>query len=197
MGMKNKLIFLIPVILVLGVLAVFKLWFSEDSWICKDGQWVKHGNPSSPMPAKPCIKNGEIVSAQEIESGESIANPASTNCLEKGGKLSFIEETAGTLGICQFSDGTECEEWKFFRNECQMGQQTKADTTHPYTGLISRNGNNFTFKSDTGVEYNLEVSEALRPRLLSEMSSRQTVTILASENPPLSKTLALKGFQDK
>ena len=26
----------------------------EDSWICADGEWVKHGAPSAPMPDEPC-----------------------------------------------------------------------------------------------------------------------------------------------
>lgn len=27
---------------------------SEDNWICSKGQWVKHGNPSKPMPTNQC-----------------------------------------------------------------------------------------------------------------------------------------------
>lgn len=26
----------------------------EDTWICQNGVWEKHGNPSSPMPMEPC-----------------------------------------------------------------------------------------------------------------------------------------------
>lgn len=26
----------------------------EDSWICDNGQWVKHGVPSAPMPEGEC-----------------------------------------------------------------------------------------------------------------------------------------------
>jgi len=26
----------------------------EDNWICDNGVWVKHGQPSQPMPEKPC-----------------------------------------------------------------------------------------------------------------------------------------------
>ncbi|MEI6843516.1 MAG: hypothetical protein WCK48_03380 [bacterium] len=28
----------------------------EDSWICKDGQWQKHGNPTAEMPKEVCEK---------------------------------------------------------------------------------------------------------------------------------------------
>lgn len=30
------------------------LRFNEDTWICENGQWVKHGVPNSPMPESQC-----------------------------------------------------------------------------------------------------------------------------------------------
>jgi hypothetical protein len=27
----------------------------EDAWECKDGIWVKHGNPNTPQPSPECI----------------------------------------------------------------------------------------------------------------------------------------------
>ncbi|MCL5094063.1 MAG: hypothetical protein M1355_02950 [Patescibacteria group bacterium] len=39
------------IILVLGLARGLT---GEDNWICKNGQWVKHGNPSAPMPEAPC-----------------------------------------------------------------------------------------------------------------------------------------------
>lgn len=32
----------------------FTLGGSEDTWLCQDGQWVKHGNPSAAMPVEGC-----------------------------------------------------------------------------------------------------------------------------------------------
>jgi hypothetical protein len=29
---------------------------NEDTWICTNGNWVKHGHPSAPMPTKPCVQ---------------------------------------------------------------------------------------------------------------------------------------------
>ena len=40
------------IILTLGAIRLFS--GSEDTWFCQNGQWAKHGNPSSPMPAKIC-----------------------------------------------------------------------------------------------------------------------------------------------
>jgi hypothetical protein len=51
-----------------------------------------------------------------------IANPASQKCVSDGGTLEIIDQSGGQLGICHFSDGTVCEEWAYFRNECAPGQ---------------------------------------------------------------------------
>jgi putative hemolysin len=51
-----------------------------------------------------------------------IANPASTNCIERGGKLEMRREPAGEYGVCVFDDGSRCEEWRYFRGECAPGQ---------------------------------------------------------------------------
>lgn len=55
--MKNKkilYIFIVLLALVSLVLIRFTLGGHEDDWICQNGVWVKHGNPSAPMPASPC-----------------------------------------------------------------------------------------------------------------------------------------------
>ena len=53
-----KKIVLLLGIIVLAILILFSLRFilggSEDDWICVDGEWVKHGVPSAPMPTEPC-----------------------------------------------------------------------------------------------------------------------------------------------
>ena len=50
-----------------------------------------------------------------------IANPASVHCLENNGQLEMRTNEYGQYGVCIFSDGSECEEWAFFRNECSQG----------------------------------------------------------------------------
>ena len=61
---------------VLGVLFVligavlvlrFVLGGNEDTWICQDEAWVKHGNPSQPQPVIPCQKNGQSVEELQPE----------------------------------------------------------------------------------------------------------------------------------
>lgn len=52
--------------------------------------------------------------------GTGIANPASTYCVENGGKLEIrTGEDGGQTGYCKLSSGKECEEWAYFRGECK------------------------------------------------------------------------------
>lgn len=53
---KRILTIIIIVVAVVGLWAFlrFVVGGPEDTWICQDGQWVKHGVPSAPMPNKPC-----------------------------------------------------------------------------------------------------------------------------------------------
>jgi putative hemolysin len=51
-----------------------------------------------------------------------IANPASVYCEKNGGKSDIrTGSDGGQVGYCKFSDGTECEEWQYFRQECVPG----------------------------------------------------------------------------
>jgi len=58
-----------------------------------------------------------------------LANPASVNCQQKGGTLEMRNNEAGQYGVCKFTDGSECEEWAFFRGECAPGSDKPSDTT--------------------------------------------------------------------
>ncbi len=48
-----KRFFIIIAIIILFVLSV-RLLSGEDDWVCDNGQWVKHGNPSVPAPTSEC-----------------------------------------------------------------------------------------------------------------------------------------------
>lgn len=53
--MKKAILFVI-FILLLGLLTVLSLRLitAEDNWICVNGQWIKHGNPSASKPTTEC-----------------------------------------------------------------------------------------------------------------------------------------------
>ena len=65
--------------------------------------------------------NSQPVNKQnKVKPSMGMANPASVNCEQKGGALEIrTDPTGGQVGYCKFSDGSECEEWKFFRGECR------------------------------------------------------------------------------
>lgn len=60
--MKKFLLFFIfaAASLLVGLLAVrFLFGGDEDTWICVNDQWVRHGNPNNPMPQTGCGSGGE------------------------------------------------------------------------------------------------------------------------------------------
>jgi putative hemolysin len=53
--------------------------------------------------------------------GTGIANPASVNCVNKGYNLTIrTDAEGGQYGICWKDGYSECEEWAFYRGECQI-----------------------------------------------------------------------------
>lgn len=63
-----------------------------------------------------------------------IANPASTNCIDKGGKLDIVDGPGGQQGICTLADGTQCEEWAYMRGECPAAAPGKETAPAPTPG---------------------------------------------------------------
>ena len=51
-----------------------------------------------------------------------LANPASQNCVDKGGKLTLEKNRkGGQFGVCTFPDNLQCEEWAMMRGDCPAG----------------------------------------------------------------------------
>jgi len=56
---------------------------------------------------------------------QNMPNPASVYCEKHGGKLKIVTAAGGSQsGICIFPDGSECEEWAYFRGECKPAKQS-------------------------------------------------------------------------
>ena len=56
-------------------------------------------------------------------SNSALANPASVHCADNGGQLELRESEAGTEGICHFENGSQCEEWAYFKGTCNVGMR--------------------------------------------------------------------------
>lgn len=50
----RKLFFWLLLVIAVWFFVRFVIGGSEDDWICVEGQWVKHGYPSAPMPEGEC-----------------------------------------------------------------------------------------------------------------------------------------------
>ncbi|MCJ7625735.1 MAG: DUF333 domain-containing protein, partial [Anaerolineaceae bacterium] len=55
-------------------------------------------------------------------------NPASVYCEDQGGSLEIRDNT---MGVCMFEDGSECEEWAYYRGECKPGDMDVFTTPSP------------------------------------------------------------------
>jgi len=52
MNTKKQIIAILVLLILLAVMFIIR--GEEDNWICERGEWVKHGNPSAPMPTEQC-----------------------------------------------------------------------------------------------------------------------------------------------
>jgi len=67
------------------------------------------------------------VELQPTETNQ-IPNPASVYCKENGGTEENRQAAdGGVAGFCLFSDGSECDEWAYFRGECKVGDSLKTN----------------------------------------------------------------------
>lgn len=61
----------------------------------------------------------------------NLPNPASAHCVEQGYRSEIRTAADGSQsGVCIFPDGSECDEWAYFRGECKPASQT-APTPSP------------------------------------------------------------------
>lgn len=89
--------------------------------------------PPAPQPAPPAPQE------EPEQPNPTLANPASVNCVDKGYKLEIRTADDGSqTGVCIFPNGNECEEWAFFRGECdENGAVRKGATEGEFCGGIA------------------------------------------------------------
>ncbi len=82
--------------------------------------------PQTPPPS--ALSEVEVSTATAI-SQVGMANPASVYCVEQGFKSEIRTAADGSQsGVCIFPDGSECDEWAYFRKECAPGQSIATPT---------------------------------------------------------------------
>jgi putative hemolysin len=65
---------------------------------------------------------GCVAVSEKPEEKIGLANPASVNCVQKGGQIKIEKDGTGAeYGVCLFEDNRQCEEWALYRERCRVG----------------------------------------------------------------------------
>ena len=87
-----------------------------------------------------------------------LPNPASVYCEQNGNKLEIITATDGSQsGVCVFSDGSTCDEWAYYRDEC--GPAPQISPTPAETVETPENAGEGTGENDPGSSMPPEATE--------------------------------------
>jgi putative hemolysin len=109
------------------------------------------------IPAAPATPDAPPATPDE---SIGLANPASVYCEEQGYVLEMRTDDNGTYGVCIFSDGSECEEWAYFRGECVPGgQSTEEPPTAPLTN-VAYEGITFSYDDSLASGVTQEIAPA-------------------------------------
>jgi len=131
--MNKKNILLVTIVVLIAAAAIIIVRFStpEDTWICENNQWVKHGNPSAPAPQTGC---GEQ---------QNTDNKTQTNFSKAGYITNFDTRT-----------GKETQAWYFLYEEPGAPALSKLLVVLPNCKYYYLNGNTATCMDVGGDFYN-------------------------------------------
>ncbi len=97
------------------------------------------------------VASDKVFNKQDSKVG--IANPASTNCINKGGSLKIQKGVGGgEYGICIFEDNRQCEEWALFRGECPIGGKKITGYVTPAAQFCAITGGSYNITDQTNTE---------------------------------------------
>ncbi len=83
-----------------------------------------------------CQRNPTEAATEAQNAG--LPNPASVFCEDQGGTLEIrTDADGGQYGVCIFDDGSECDEWAYFRGECQPGDSLETRPADEDAGSTS------------------------------------------------------------
>jgi len=90
-----------------------------EEWALMRGK-CKHGD-NKPNDNK-LAGRGSKDNQHAAKAKAGLANPASVNCGKMSGKTVIRKDSkGGEVGYCDFTDGSECEEWALMRGKCKPG----------------------------------------------------------------------------
>lgn len=81
-----------------------------------------------------------------------LANPASVNCVQQGGRLTVERRPdGGEFGVCVFTDNYQCEEWALLRGECPKAGLRVTGFATPAGRYCAITGGRYSVVSAPGV----------------------------------------------
>lgn len=84
----------------------------------------------------------------------NLPNPASVHCREMGNTLDIRTQADGSQkGVCVFPDGTECDEWAFFRGECGLATPAVEESPTPDSAKAVNDWWGVIKKTDAGAQF--------------------------------------------
>ena len=101
---------------------------------------VESTAPKSSPSLEPLTSTGDPVMPNSTEptSQAALPNPASEYCEQNEGQLEIHTADDGSQSAnCIFPDGSQCEEWAFYRGECKPGQGIEDSVESVQPGYIN------------------------------------------------------------
>lgn len=106
-----QIIIVLALVMLIGTIGNFLIKKANSTNRLDPDDYVKESQVEPPM---------EEVAASPDST--ELANPASTNCVNKGGQVvTKTLPSGGQYGVCLFKDDRECEEWTLYRGQCPDG----------------------------------------------------------------------------
>lgn len=127
----NKITIIILLIVFIAAGFLF-LRGDEDTWICEDGIWVKHGNPSTEVPTEPC-DDGVVSNFEEcVAQGNPVMESFPRQCRDSKTGNSFVEDI-GLNGNASTTDPGE----KFFCSADQREADVCIELYEPVCATVN------------------------------------------------------------
>lgn len=139
--MKKVNIIVVAILVVLIAVLGIRFLSGEDDWICKNGEWIKHGNPSASKPTKPC--GNQIAQENDIvvnlpQTNQVVESPLILNGKARGtwffeasAPVRLLDDKGKELaaGIIQASGEWMTTDYVSFTGELKFSYNTTSEGT--------------------------------------------------------------------
>src|SRR5262245_12271968 len=107
----------------------------------------------SPSPEVPRSQPTGATTASTGLTPVQLANPASVNCAEQGGRhVAERTPAGGEFGVCLFEDNRQCEEWALLRGHCPVGGRRVTGYATPAARYCAITGGSYAVTARSGAE---------------------------------------------